>query len=533
VNSSFESSDRHMQRRGAILMTPPAQGIAPRQRKPPQESVALGANLIGGHWIPGNGPRTRTICNPADSEEVVAAVQEASAEQVDEACSRAAEVFPAWRATPPPDRARFLFRYRALLEEHFEEVAELIVRENGKLLSEARGSLRRGLDVVEFACGIPSHLMGRTLPDVARNVDSYVMLEPVGVVVGIPPFNFPAMIPLWMMPLAVACGNPFILKPAEKAPLTGTRLVELFSETGLPEGVVSVVQGGKEVSEHLLANPHVHAVSFVGSSAAAESVYRTAAAHGKRVQALGGAKNHLLVMPDADLERSLPALIGACFGCAGQRCLAGSVLVVIGDQARQDAVVEVFIDAARELKLGDGMDETTGMGPVLNADQRCRILAAIEQGIAEGAKLVLDGREVAVPACPNGCFMGATIFDHVTPDMFIAREEVFGPVVSVLRAKNLDEAVTLTNRSRLGNSASLFTQSGAAAREFRARTQAGMLGLNVGVPAPMAFFSFGGWKQSLFGDLHAHGPDAVAFYTRKKVVTERWFGAEAPKEGWV
>jgi len=492
-----------------------------------------GLNLIGSRWIAGAGSQTRSIWNPADTREQVAAVTEASSEQVEEVCATAARAFPAWQVTPPPDRARVVFRYRELLEKHFDEIAELIVRENGKLLSEARGSLRRGVDIVEFACGIPSLLMGRTLPDISRNVDSYSVLEPVGVVVGIPPFNFPAMIPLWMMPIAVACGNTFILKPAEKAPLTGTRLVELFREAGLPPGVVNVVQGGKEVSERLITNPHVQSISFVGSSAVAESVYRTASTNGKRVQALGGAKNHLLVMPDADLPRSVPALIGACFGCAGQRCLAGSVLVAIGDRPQQDAVVEAFLGGARELQLGDGMDPAAGMGPVVNEEQRRRILEAIERGTREGARLVLDGRAAEAASRPRGCFVGPTVFDEVTPEMFVGREEIFGPVVGVMRAKDLQEALALTNRSRYGNSASLFTQSGAAAREFRSRTQAGMLGLNLGVPAPMAFFSFGGWKQSFFGDLNAHGPDAVAFYTRKKVVTERWFGAEAPMEGWV
>jgi malonate-semialdehyde dehydrogenase (acetylating)/methylmalonate-semialdehyde dehydrogenase len=501
---------------------------APRTTPP----TARGLNGIAGQWVVGEGPATRPVYDPADATSLVATVREASAEQVDAACGAAARAFPAWRATPPPERARVMFRYRELLEEHFAELAELIVRENGKLLSEARGSLRRGIDVVEFACGIPSLLMGRTLPDVARHVDSHVELEPLGVVVGIPPFNFPAMIPLWMMPLAVACGNTFILKPAEKAPLTATRLVELFHEAGLPDGVVQAVQGGKEVSEQLIAHAPVQAVSFVGSSAVAESVYQLAADHGKRVQALGGAKNHLLVSPDADLPRSLPALIGASFGCAGQRCLAGSVLVAIGDQGQQDAVVQAFVEAVRGLRLGDGMDPAAGMGPVQSGEQQRRVLAAIERGIHEGAELILDGRGATVPERPHGCFVGPTVFDRVTPEMFVGCEEVFGPVVSVMRAADLDEAIRLTNRSRYGNSASLFTRSGAAAREFRARLQAGMLGINLGVPAPMAYFSFGGWKQSLFGDLHAHGPDAVAFYTRKKVVTERWFGAEAPEEGW-
>ena len=494
---------------------------------------ALGGNLIGARWMAGTGPQKRDIRSPADFDESLAEVREASAEQVDEACALAAEAFPGWRATPAPERVRVLFRYRQLLEEQFDNLARLLVRENGKLFGEARGSLRRGIDVVEFACGIPSLLMGRTLPDISRNVDSYVVREPVGVVVGIPPFNFPAMIPLWMMPIAVACGNTFILKPAEKAPLTGTRLVQLLAEAGLPAGVVSVVQGGKEVSEQLIANPHVRAVSFVGSSAVAESVYRLAAAHGKRVQALGGAKNHLIVLPDADLERSLPALIGSCFGCAGQRCLAGSVLVVVGTGQEQNHMVERFVASAGELKLGDGLDETATLCPVVSMDQRRRIVEAIERGVREGAKLVLDGRGVKVPQRPRGCFIGPSVLDHVTPDMSVGREEIFGPVVSVMRAENLDEAIRLSNRSRHGNSVSLFTQSGAAGREFRARIQAGMLGINLGVPAPMAFFSFAGWKASIFGDLGTHGQDAVDFYTHKKVVTERWFGAEAPKDGWV
>jgi malonate-semialdehyde dehydrogenase (acetylating)/methylmalonate-semialdehyde dehydrogenase len=493
----------------------------------------LAVNLIGGRKVGGAGPHSRRIGNPADAAETVASVREASPQQVDQACACAHEAFPAWRATPPPERAQALFRYRQLLERHFDELAELIVLENGKLLSEARGSLRRGIDVVEFACGIPSLLMGRTLPNVSRDVDSYVVLEPLGVVAGIGPFNFPAMIPLWMMPIAVACGNTFLLKPAEKAPLTGTRLVELFLQAGLPAGVAGAVHGGKEVVEGLIANAHVQAVSFVGSSAVAESVYRLASSHGKRVQALGGAKNHLIVLPDADLGRSMPALIGSCFGCAGQRCLAGSVLVAVGEPAQQETVVSAFVQAAQQLKPGNGLNPAATLCPVLSPEQRTRILEGIERGIKEGARMILDGRKVSVPSHPRGCFVGPTIFDRVTPEMSLVREEIFGPVVSVLRACDLNEAITLSNRSRYGNSVSLFTQSGAAAREFRDRIQAGMLGLNLGVPAPMAFFSFGGWKGSFFGDLNAHGPDAVAFYTRKKVVTERWFGGETPKEGWV
>jgi malonate-semialdehyde dehydrogenase (acetylating)/methylmalonate-semialdehyde dehydrogenase len=511
----------------------PKHGVLARPEKALGEDQEPGGlNLIGGRSWLGRGATTRCINNPADTRQLVAQVREASAEQVDEACQQAARAFPGWRAVPAADRARFLFRYRQLLEEHFDDLAALIVQENGKLLSEARGSLRRGLDVVEFACGIPSQLLGRTLPNGSHDIDGYVVVEPLGVVVGIPPFNFPAMIPLWLMPIAVACGNTFILKPAEKCPLTGTRLVELFSQAGLPPGVVSVVQGGKAVSEQLIANPHVKAISFVGSTTVAEHVYGLAATHGKRVQALGGAKNSLIVLPDADLSRSTPALIGSCFGCAGQRCLAGSVLIAVGNPRQQDAVVDAFIQGARRLRPGGGLDESATIGPVLDPEHRQRILDWVDRGIRDGAQLVLDGRIVNVPAWPNGCFVGPTVFDRVLPEMDIAGQEVFGPVVSILRAGDLDEALGLANQSRYGNSISLFTQSGAMAREFRARAEAGMLGINLGVPAPMASFSFAGWKHSLFGDLGAHGPDSVAFYTRKKVVTERWFGAETPNEGW-
>ena len=377
--------------------------IAAPDRSPATSSRSASAlNLIGGTWVEGRGNTSRDIYNPADTAEMLAPVREAAPEQVDEACAAAARAFPGWRATPAPDRAHVLFKFRELLEKNFSDVAHSIVRENGKLLSEARGSLRRGLDVVEFACGIPSQLMGQTLTDISRDVDCHAIREPLGVVVGIPPFNFPALIPLWMMSIAVACGNTFLLKPAEKAPLTGTRLVELFADAGLPPGVVGVVQGSKEVSERLIANPHVQAVSFVGTSAVAESVYRTAAAHGKRVQAHGGAKNHLIVLPDADLERSLPALIGSCFGSAGQRCLAGSVLVAVGDRVRQDAVVDAFIRSAGELKLGDGLDDTATLCPVVNPKEEKRIRAAIERGVTEGARLRLDGRSQTVPHRPRG-----------------------------------------------------------------------------------------------------------------------------------
>lgn len=490
-------------------------------------------NVIGGRAEAGGGGVSRTIRNPADRREIVAQVPEASSAQVEAVCERALRAFATWRTVPASERARVLFAYRELLERNFDALARGLVRENGKLLSEARGSLRRGLDIVEFACGVPSQLMGRALPDAARDVDSWMMREPLGVVVGIPPFNFPAMIPLWMMPIAVACGNAFILKPAEKAPMTGTRLVELFCEAGLPEGVASAVHGGREVAEALIADPRVAAISFVGSSAVAESVYCAAAHAHKRVQALGGAKNHLIVMPDANLARATPALLGSAFGCAGQRCLAGSVMVAVGDRVRQDAVVARFVEGARALRLGDGLEADAELCPVLDDAQVARIEGFIARGVEEGATLALDGRGANVAGCPHGSFVGASVFDHVAPEMAIAQEEIFGPVVSVIRVPTLDRAIEATNLSRYGNSASIFTDSGAAVRTFRSRIQCGMLGVNLGVPAPMAMFSFGGWKQSMFGDLHAHGPDAVEFYTRKKVITERWFGAEAPKDGWV
>jgi malonate-semialdehyde dehydrogenase (acetylating) / methylmalonate-semialdehyde dehydrogenase len=498
-----------------------------------KSTVTAAKNLIAGDWAEGSGAIARTICNPADTTEIVATIREASLDQVDQACATAAKAFAIWRFTPPMDRSRVLFRFRELLEQNFLELARCVVRENGKLFSEAKGDVRRGIEVVEFACGIASHLMGKTAPEVSRNVDSYMLREPLGVVAGIPPFNFPAMIPLWMMPIAIACGNTFILKPAEKSPLTGARIAELFAQAGLPPGVISVLHGGKEVSQRLLENSHVQAVSFVGSTAVAEQVHRSATAAGKRVQALGGAKNFLLVMPDADLARAMPALIGSTFGCAGQRCLAGSVVVAIGDKVRQDAVAQALVAAARVLVPGEGMDDAATLCPVHSHAHRTKLAEWIEKGVAEGAKLVLDGREMKVASLPNGCFIGPTVFDQTTPQMQIVQEEVFGPVVSLLRANDLDQAIDFSNASRYGNSASIFTQSGAAVRNFRTRIQCGMLGINLGVPAPMAMFSFGGWKRSFFGDLNAYGPDAVEFYTRKKVVSERWFGAEAPVDGWI
>jgi malonate-semialdehyde dehydrogenase (acetylating)/methylmalonate-semialdehyde dehydrogenase len=501
--------------------------------RPSDLGVRSARNLIGSEWQRGEGGAPRMLLNPADTRETIGEIVDASPAQVEQACAAAARAFPAWKAVPPSERARVLFRFKELLERNFGELAEQVVQENGKLLSEAKGSVRRGVDVVEFACGIPSLLMGKELSDISRSVDCAVLREPLGVVAAIPPFNFPAMIPLWTMPIAVACGNSFVLKPSEKAPLTATRLAELFVEAGLPPGVLNVVQGGKEVALALVRNEHVRAVSSVGSTAAAESIYRAAAGSGKRVQALGGAKNHLVVMPDADLGRALPALIGSAFGCAGQRCLAGSVLVAVGGPERQREVVERFVQAAKKIRLGAGNDPEADMGPVLGPKERERIVEWIGRGVEGGATLLLDGREARIESHPHGCFVGPTVLDHVRPEAPIAKEEVFGPVVVILRVPDLRAAIETINKSRYGNSASLFTDSGSAVRSFRAEVQCGMLGINLGVPAPMAYFSFAGWKESLFGDLGAHGTDGVEFFTRKKVVTERWFETERPRDGWV
>lgn len=512
------------------------------ERAPAIAGVGLLANstqcLIGGVWVSGAGPVIRELRSPIDSNHIIAKVQEASPEQVDEACVLAAKASRRWAATPPAERARVMFKAREIFEEHVDELAEMVVRENGKTMSEARGEVRRGIDMIEYACGIPSLLMGRTLPDVSHNVDTYSIREPLGgVVAASGPFNFPCMIVLWSLPIALACGNGFVLKPSDRCPTTGTRVAELFMSAGLPPGLLAVVQGGQAVGERLMAHPAVAAITFVGSSPVAAAVYRGAAAQGKRCQALGGAKNCLVVMPDADLSRAIPALVGSCFGCAGQRCLAGSVLVPVGSRERQDAVVAAFVTAAAALRLGSGLDRETTLPPLYSVEHRDRVAEWVGRAVADGAKLVLDGRAL-IPLPPGsgldrGAFLGACVLDECTVAMPLVQTEVFGPVVAVVRAATLDDAIAASNSTAFGNSASLFTGDGAAVRTFRARIQAGMLGINLGVPAPFAAFSFGGWKGSLYGDLHGHGPDAIEFFTRKKVVTERWFGAEAPKDGWV
>lgn len=484
------------------------------------------------HWIGGephypasSGPTTQ-VYNPALGE-VIAEVPMGTGADVDAAVAAAADAFPAWAATPPVERAGIFFRFKSLLEQEFDAIATIISTEHGKTLSEARGDLRRGVQMVEYACGIPTLLMGEVLSDVARGIDCEAIRMPLGVCAGIVPFNFPAMVPLWMFPLAIACGNTFVLKPSEKVPLTALRLAELFDEAGLPPGVFNLVQGGREVVDALLNHPKVEAISFVGSTPVAKHIYETGTRNGKRVQAAGGAKNFILIMPDATVSESVRGLVEAAFGCAGERCMSGSTAVAIGEAGER--VLPELAAAAKNLRVGAAFrDPTADMGPVITAAHRDRVIGLIDHGIGEGASLLADGRGVRVADAPHGFYVGPTILDHVSPEMHIASEEIFGPVLNVMRAGDLDEAIEAANRSAYGNGAAIFTNSGRAAREFKHRIRAGMVGVNVAVPAPMAFFPFSGWNASFFGDLHMQGREGVAFYTKQKVTTTRWF---APGEG--
>ncbi len=471
-------------------------------------------NLIGPRW---DEPRAESlpVYDPATGAQIER-VPLSSAEEVDAAVAAAVGAFPEWSATPVMERARLMFRFKALLEEHFEEIAAEVTRHHGKTLDEARGEVRRGIEVVDFACGAPTLLQGRTLRQVSRAVDQDLYRFPVGVVAGIPPFNFPAMIPLWMFPLAVVCGNTFVLKPSERTPLSVVRLARLFLDAGFPPGVLNVVHGAGDTAAALIRHPGVQAISFVGSEPVARAVYREAAAHGKRVQALGGAKNHIVVMPDADLDTAIPAILGSAFGNAGERCLAGSVAVAVGDAAR---FVDRLSSSAQALTVGPGDRPGVDVGPLIRAEHRQRVVEHIERAEREGGRVLTDGRRYTREP---GFFLGPTVIDEVTADMAVGRDEIFGPVLSVSRAASLDEAIQQANRMVLGNMAVIFTQSGRAAREFRERVDAGMIGINVPVAQPFAFFPFSGWKSSFFGDLHIHGTDGVEFYTRKKMVVSHW-----------
>ena len=476
-------------------------------------------HYIGGARVAGANGRLGDVTDPATGE-VARQVPFASAAEVRRAVEAARDALPAWAATTPIARARTMFRLKALIEENMDELAALVSGEHGKTIPDAKGSITRGLEVVEFACGIPHLLKGEFTEAVGTGVDSYSMRQPVGVCVGITPFNFPAMIPLWMAPLAVACGNTFVLKPSEKDPSCPLRLAELFSEAGVPDGVFNVVNGDRTAVDALLADPDVAAVSFVGSTPVAEHVYATASAHGKRVQALGGAKNHMVVMPDADLDQAADALMGAAYGSAGERCMAVSVAVAVGGSA--EPLIARLKPRVESLRIGPWTDGEADMGPIVTAQALARIRGLVDAGVAQGAELVVDGRDYALQGYENGYFMGGCLFDRVTADMDIYKEEIFGPVLSVVRTPDYESALTLVRDNPYGNGAAIFTRDGDAAKDFAARANIGMIGVNVPIPVPVAYHSFGGWKRSKFGDANTHGMEGVRFYTQIKTVTARW-----------
>ncbi len=475
-------------------------------------------NFIDGKWCKSASSRYEAVPNPATGEPL-AHVPFSTREELDRAAAAAQKAFANWRAVPVPKRARILFRYQQLLIEHWDKLARLITLENGKSYKEAYGEVQRGIECVEFAAGIPTLMMGSHLPDIATGIESGMYRYPLGVVGGITPFNFPMMVPCWMFPLAIACGNTFVLKPSERTPMLANRLAELSQEAGLPDGVLNIVHGAHDVVNGLLDHEYVKAISFVGSQPVAEYVYKTAAARGKRVQALAGAKNHSIVMPDADLDKAVHEIVNAAFGSAGERCMACSVVVTVGD------IAEIFIKKLKEetdkIKIGNGLEPDVFLGPIIREENKRRTVRYIEIGEAEGARLVRDGRKDQA-ACGKGYFIGPTIFDRVTPDMTIWKDEIFAPVLAIVRAKNLSEAIEIANQSEFANGACIFTESAKAVRQFREEIEAGMLGVNLGIPAPMAFFPFSGFKKSFYGDLHANGRDAVEFYTRKKMVTARY-----------
>ncbi len=481
------------------------------------------AHWINGQRVPGpaNG-RRQPVYNPATGA-VARQVSLGGKAEIDAAVAAAKAAFPAWADTPPIRRARVLNQFLALLNQHRDTLAAMITAEHGKVFSDAQGEVTRGIDIVEFACGIPQLLKGDYTDQVSTGIDNWTLRQPLGVVAGITPFNFPCMVPCWMFPVALACGNAFILKPSERDPSASIFMAELLHQAGLPEGVFGVVQGDKVAVDALLAHPDVQALSFVGSTPIAHYIYQTGAQHGKRVQALGGAKNHMVVMPDADLEQAVDALIGSAYGSAGERCMAISVAVLVGDVG--DKIVPMLAERAKSLKVKSGMEPDAEMGPVVTKQALERIEGYIDVGVKEGAKLVVDGRGLDVKGLEGGFFTGGTLFDHVKPTMRIYKEEIFGPVLACLRAKDFAEALQLVNDHEFGNGVSCFTSDGNVAREFARRVQIGMVGINVPIPVPMAWHGFGGWKRSLFGDMHAYGEEGVRFYTKQKSVMQRWAGS--------
>ncbi|MEC5162622.1 MULTISPECIES: CoA-acylating methylmalonate-semialdehyde dehydrogenase [unclassified Janthinobacterium] len=476
-------------------------------------------HFIGGRPLASNSERTSEVFNPATGA-VSAKVSLATTSELNAAVASAHAAFPAWSATSPLRRSRVMFKFKELMEQHADKLAALITAEHGKVFTDAKGEIARGIEVVEFACGIPQLMKGEYTEQVGNGIDAWTMRQALGVCVGITPFNFPVMVPMWMFPMAIACGNTFVLKPSERDPSASLLMAQLLTEAGLPDGVFNVLQGDKDAVEGLLAHPDVRAVSFVGSTPIAEHIYATGCAEGKRVQALGGAKNHMVVMPDADLDQTVDALMGAAYGSAGERCMAISVVVAVGNVA--DKLVEALVPRIRELKISQGMDLAAEMGPVVTQVHKDKIVAYINDGVAAGATLVTDGRGFVLPGHEKGFFLGGTLFDHVTPDMSIYKEEIFGPVLCIVRVPDFAAALDLVNAHEFGNGTAIYTRDGNTAREYTHRVQVGMVGVNVPIPVPMAFHSFGGWKRSLFGDHHAHGPESVRFYTKQKAVTQRW-----------
>jgi malonate-semialdehyde dehydrogenase (acetylating) / methylmalonate-semialdehyde dehydrogenase len=483
----------------------------------PNETIR---NYINGAFVPASASHELEVRNPA-TQELLGRVPLSTADEIDKAAKAALAAFPAWRDTPAPVRARHLFKLKNLLEQNFERIAECVTREHGKTLDESRGDVRRGIDNVETACGIPSLMMGQCLEDVAKGIDCTTMRQPLGVFAAIAPFNFPAMVPLWFLPYAIAAGNTFVVKPSEQVPLTQDIIAHILHELGLPPGVVNYVHGGHDAVNAILTHPAIDGVSFVGSTPVAEHVYKVGSAHGKRVQALGGAKNFLTVMPDADMEKTVSNIADSCYGCAGERCLAGSVILCVGDAYGK--FKDKFLDAARRFKVGYGMDPGVTMGPVISRKHMEKVLGYIQKGVDEGAELLLDGRGVKVAGYPDGNWIGPTVFNRVRPSMTIAQEEIFGPVVCLVEVPTLEEAISIIEAHPLGNTSSIYTSSGRTARQYSHRVRASMIGVNIGVAAPMSFFSFGGAKRSFFGDVKAHGRESIQFYTDGKVTISRWW----------
>ena len=476
-------------------------------------------HYVSGEKFLGNSKRLSSVFNPATGEET-AKVRLGSKEDLNKTVEKALNAFESWLNTPPLQRARVLFKFKELIEKNSDELTKIIVSEHGKVYEDAKGSLSRGLEVVEYACGIPQILKGEFTENVGKNVDSWSVRQPLGVCAGITPFNFPAMVPMWMFPMAIACGNTFILKPSEKDPTCSIRLAELFSEAGLPDGVFNVINGDKEVVDAIIENKHISAVSFVGSTPIAKYIYENCAKNEKRVQALGGAKNHCVIMPDCDLDQAVNGLMGAAYGSAGERCMAQSVAVAVGNIG--DKLVKNLKSKVEKLKVGPGMDKNSEMGPLVTKDHLEKVKNYVDLGVKEGAELLVDGRDLKLQGYEKGYYMGGCLFDKVTSKMRIYKEEIFGPVLAVVRAKNFEEALSLVNDHEFGNGVSIFTRDGDVGRTFSTKAKIGMVGVNIPIPVPMAFHSFGGWKRSLFGDQHMHGPEGVRFYTKLKTITARW-----------